>query len=338
MGKKIGRLIFSLLALAFAAKAGADRPARLVIIDDDTGMMKKMVRKVGSFEMPWLKITDPDGGLEMIYALRDPNIKIAGITCAMGCSTTEVCMASLKKIEELTGRTDVPVFSGAQTPKDLGKPTDASRFIIETVMNNPGRVEIITTAPVTNIATAMMLEPRLAANWKMLHLATGEFGGKLGEWSDGAKFGRVTGYKDMNISVDDRAIKYVLEHGGDNLVIYPNEIMDDAVLTTADRNELKKAGTPLSKWVADEISPLTFLEQYGAGMGGLALHGVIAVAVAIDPALAEPPRQLRVKMEYQKRSGYYFALTNDPAVAAHPVYVKLRDPETIEKRLKERCK
>lgn len=42
---------------------------RLFIIDDDIGMDRVGVGKTGSYWMPWLKITDPDGGLELIYAL-----------------------------------------------------------------------------------------------------------------------------------------------------------------------------------------------------------------------------------------------------------------------------
>ena len=44
---------------------------RLIIIDDDIGLNWEAVWKHGHYEFPYLKITDPDGGLELIYALRD---------------------------------------------------------------------------------------------------------------------------------------------------------------------------------------------------------------------------------------------------------------------------
>ena len=78
----------------------ADTP-RLFIIDDDVGMMKKAVRGRGPYQAPWLPITDPDGGLEVIYALREPGVKVLGITCAMGCSSTDVCVESVNKMLEL---------------------------------------------------------------------------------------------------------------------------------------------------------------------------------------------------------------------------------------------
>jgi purine nucleosidase len=315
---------------------GEDTAQRLVVVDDDTAMAKGMVARQGVYPAPWIPVTDPDGGLEMIYLLREPTISVLGISCTMGCSTTDVCMASIHKLLELTGRTDVPLVRGATAPQELGKPTDAARFIIDAVMTHPGEVEIIATAPLTNIATALMLEPRLPANWKMLHLATGEFWGTLGKWSDGARLSWWTGYQDMNINVDVAATRYVLSHAGANMRIYPNEIMDEAFLTRADRSALQQAGTRLSTWVATETWLMGTLE--GVVMPGLALHGVVGAAVAIAPELAEPPRSLRIQLKERGRNGFIFESTNDPQVMAYPVYAKLHDAMTIERRLVERCK
>ncbi len=327
--------IFAALLSAHPLSAQTPPPAaspRLVIIDDDTAMLKREVRQAGTFPAPWLPITDPDGGLELIYALRDPGVKVLGITCAMGCSTTRVCMDSVKRILEMTGRTEVPLLRGADSPAELGRPTDAARFIVDTVMAHPGQVEIIATAPLTNIATALMLEPRLPQNWKMLHLASGEFLGALGQRSD-AVLARYIGYKDLNLNVDPKAAQYLLDHA-DHFIIYPNEIMDDARFTRADRRALKKAGTPLALFVADEIPPM--LNSVGL-LSGLKLHGVIPVAIAFDPELAETPQELRVIMVPHKIGGFSFAVSQDASVPARPVSIRLRDPQTVETRLRERC-
>jgi len=349
-GSKSRMLVFAAAGLSlFAIAAGIvparslpaneaeARPVRLFIIDDDVGMLKREVLKDGIYQTPWFKYTDPDGGLELIYALREPSIKVLGISCAMGCSSTRVCMASVRKILELTGRTDVPLFKGAESPSDLGKPTPAARFIIDTVMQNPGEVEIMATAPLTNIATALMLEPRLAQNWKMLHMATGEFWGALGEMSDGAKFARVTGYQDMNINVDVKAVQYVLEHAGSNMVVYNNEIMDDAFLTMHHRRKLQKAKTPLAKWVADETFPITPVEKLFGGLPGMPLHGVVALAVAVDPSLAAPPQHIRIKLAQRKRGGYYFVSSDDLQVSSYPVFSQVLAPAAIEEQLVQRC-
>jgi len=321
-----------------AQPAPAPTSPRLFIIDDDAAFLKREVRKAGVYSAPWLPITDPDGGLELIYALRDPGAEVLGITCAMGCSTTQVCMDSVKRILELVGKTEVPLLRGADSPADLGRPTDAARFIVDTVMARPGQVEIIATAPLTNIATAIMLEPRLPQNWKMLHLASGEFLGALGQRSD-AVLARYVGYQDLNLNVDSQAARYVLEHA-DHFIIYPNEIMDDARFTRADRRALERAGTPLAVFVADEIAPfLHTLRVVNAlsGHPGIYLHGVIPVAIALDPGLADAPEELRVIMSRHQIGGFAFAVSEDASVPTRPVYVRLRDPQTVETRLLERC-
>lgn len=328
--------IFFISHLSMAESRDEEQPVRMMIIDDDIGMLRKMVLRDGSYQNPWLKITDPDGGLELIYALREPKIKVLGITCSMGCSTTDVCMASAKKILELTARTDVPLYRGANSPDDLGKPTEAAKFIIETVMGNPGKVEIIATAPLTNIATAMMLEPRLSSNWKMLHFATGEFWGALGEESDGMMFSKLSGYQDMNINVDVKATRYVLENAGEKIIIYPNELMDEAFLTRAHLKELRRSRTALAKWVVDETC--LFNAITGIVMKGMPLHGIIPLALAIEPELAEHPKELRFTLADKGRYGYVFALSNDQRIPLRPVYLRLRNAQAIENHLVERCK
>ncbi len=312
---------------------------RLLIIDDDQGMLRSKVARAGPYQYPWIPITDPDGGLELIYALLDPHVKVLGVTCSMGCSTTEVCMDSARKILDLTGRSDVPVLQGARSPQDLGKPTPASRFIINTVLSHPGEVEIVATAPLTNMATAVMHEPCLTKNWKELHVGSGEFMGELGERSD-AYYARYTGYRDLNLNVDPHAAAYIFEHVRD-LNLYPNEIMDDASVDISGLNELKQADTPLSEWVAGEISGALWLGAiFGsvAGYEGLYLHGVIPLAVAIEPELAGPPRMLRFKMTERKWGGHTLTLTDDPSVPERPVYVSLKNPEALEAELVERCR
>ncbi len=186
-----------------------------------------------------------------------------------------------------------------------------------------------------------MLEPRLPENWLALHVGTGEFVGALGHYSELGEYARRFGYKDLNINVDPKAAAYVLDRGGD-FILYPNEIMDDASLYKRHRDELKESPSPLAKWVASEMTPYApIIAAIGAVTGagkGMPLHGVIPAAAALDPTLAEPPAELRFKMEYGKKGGYRFVITDDPEVPKRKVYAKLADPEELEKRLVERLK
>ena len=53
-------------------------------------------------------------------------------------------------------------------PESIGTALDlsAAEFIVETVMGNPGEISLIVLGPMTNIALALALEPRLATSVK----------------------------------------------------------------------------------------------------------------------------------------------------------------------------
>ncbi|MHA1274725.1 MAG: nucleoside hydrolase [Promethearchaeota archaeon] len=297
---------------------------RLIIIDDDVGLFRDGVWKEGHYWLPWLKITDPDGGVELIYALKDSNVKILGITIMMGVAPRDVCVKAAKNVLKILGMENIPIYPGARTPDDLGKVTEAVRFIINSVMNNPGKVEIIATGPLTNIATALMLEPRLPKFWKTLHFATGEFRGKLGEISD-LYIPSLLGIPDLNINVDVRATQYVLKHGG-SFPIYPNEIMDDIILTKKDMSIIKSSKSELAKFIDYELKIVDFLFNYFTPFSkGIIPHGVVPVGIALERNCDCKIIESAVELKYFKMQGYAFVLSNDPSLPKHKIYVKLSE-------------
>jgi len=157
----------------------------------------------------------------------------------------------------------------------------------------------------------------------------------------GAEFSRYFGYDGLNMSVDPKANQYILEHGG-VFPIYSTDVQDAAVLTISDRRKLKKTDTPLSNWIYKETGIFTYVMTLAGALNpnfraGMAYNGVTQLAVAIDPDLAEPPMEVRVKMEYNPRyGGYYFGLSDDPQIPARPAYIKLRDHRTIEENVLKR--
>lgn len=297
---------------------------RLIIIDDDVGMDFDEVWKAGHLVLPWLKVTDPDGGIELIYALRDLDTRILGITIMMGVSTTEVCVQSAKNILKLLDLEEIPVLKGASTAKDLGIETDAARFIVDTVMSNPGKVEIIATGPLTNIATAIMMEPRLPENWHTLHFATGEFLGVLGEESD-LLAATLVGIPDLNINVDVKAARYVLEHGG-SFPIYPNEVMDNILISGADYEQIRNAGTKLGDFLASELKLLNFLySQITPFSQGMVPHGVVPTALALDPSYKCKTIESAIELKKFGHRGYAFVLSKNPNLPKHKIHIKIEE-------------
>ena len=134
--------------------------------------------------------TDPgiDDAMAIFYALASPELDVVGLTTIFGNNTTEVCTANALRLLEIAARADIPVARGADRPLNqeyrgavdfvhgtdgqgdvflpppVGAPIDedAAHFIIRSVMAAPGEITLVPIGPLTNIALAMLIEPRLA--------------------------------------------------------------------------------------------------------------------------------------------------------------------------------
>jgi inosine-uridine nucleoside N-ribohydrolase len=295
---------------------------RLFIIDDDIGMNRDGVWNDGHYWLKFVKITDPDGGLELIYALREPKVRILGVTIMMGVANTDVCVQAAKNIVNVLGIKHVPILKGAESHRDLGKETEASRFIVEMCKKYPGRVEIIATGPLTNIATALMMEPKLPEYWHTLHFATGEFRGKLGVMSD-LYLPILFGVQELNTNVDYKATEYVLKHGG-SFPIYPNEVMDDVIVSGTDYKLIKSSKSNLAKFLAYEmkITNLVF-SHFIPFRRGLVTHGTIPTAMALDPSYKSETIESAVEMRGYGYQGYTFVLSDNPNLSKHKIHIRL---------------
>ena len=136
--------------------------------------------------------TDPgiDDAMAIFYALESPELEVVGLTTVFGNAHTDVTTRNALSLLEIAERTDIPVAAGAVKPLameyrgpvafvhgpdgqggvDLPPPTtapvdaDAAHFIIDTVMSSPGEITLVPLGPLTNIALAMLIEPRLTEN------------------------------------------------------------------------------------------------------------------------------------------------------------------------------
>ena len=136
--------------------------------------------------------TDPgiDDAMAIFYALASPELDVVGLTTVFGNAYVEHCTENALNLLHIAGRPDIPVAQGAGRPiygtfrgpsshvhGDDGqsnlflppapnRPIDrhAVQFIIDTVMAAPGEITLAPVGPLTNIALALLQEPRLAAN------------------------------------------------------------------------------------------------------------------------------------------------------------------------------
>ncbi|ATN01077.1 nucleoside hydrolase [Proteus cibarius] len=167
-----------------------------------------------------------DDAIAILLALASPEIKVLGITTVAGNVELDKVHENARNILSFVSRPDIPLARGCERPliARRGSKTQvhgnnglagvmlpksnytypdihAVDFIIDTVMSNPKEVTLCPTAPLTNIAMAMLKEPRLKDNVKDIVLM------------GGAAFcnGNITPAAEFNFYVDPHAAHIVFD-------------------------------------------------------------------------------------------------------------------------------
>jgi purine nucleosidase len=194
--------------------------------------------------------TDPgqDDAVAILLALASPELDILGITAVAGNVPLALTEINARKICELAGRPDVKVYSGAIRPMfrtlvtaehvhgrtGLDGPVlpdpvmplqkqHAVDFIIETLMERPaGTVTLCALGPLTNIALALVREPRIASRIKRIVAMGGGF----------FEGGNVTPAAEFNIYVDPHAARVVFD-ADIPLTLIPLDCTHQALTTKA---------------------------------------------------------------------------------------------------------
>lgn len=154
--------------------------------------------------MPESILIDTDPGIDdfmaILFALKSPEVDVLALTTVFGNHFVEITTRNALRLLELAGREDIPVARGAYSPlvRNYSKPplmvhgsdglgdaglsgepdseaahTRASQFIVEAVMSRPGEITLVPLGPLTNIAMALKLEPRLTKATKRVVLMGG---------------------------------------------------------------------------------------------------------------------------------------------------------------------
>lgn len=246
--------------------------------------------------------TDPgqDDAVAILLALASPELDVVGITAVAGNVPLRFTEKNALKICELAGRRDVKVFSGAIRPlvrqlvtaehvhgktgldgPDLPEPTmklqeqHAVDFIVETLMREePGTVTLCPLGPLTNIALALVREPKIAERIKQIVLMGGGF----------FEGGNVTPAAEFNIYVDPHAADVVFRSGVP-IVVMPLDVTHKA-LTTAKRVEaFRKMGSKVGDATAALLDFFERFDEEKYGTDGGPLHDPCVIAYLLKPDL-----------------------------------------------------
>jgi purine nucleosidase len=246
--------------------------------------------------------TDPgqDDAVAILLALGSAELEIVGITAVAGNVPLELTEKNARKICELAGRPDVKVHAGAirplarelvtaeqvhgktglngpQLPEPTMKPQDqyAVDFIVETAMKEErGTITLCALGPLTNIALALIREPKIAPRIKEIVLMGGGF----------FEGGNVTPTAEFNIYVDPHAADLVFK-SGIPIVMMPLDVTHKA-LTTAKRTQaIRKLGTRVGTATAEMLEFFERFDEEKYGTDGGPLHDPCVIAYLLKPEL-----------------------------------------------------
>ena len=244
-------------------------------------------------------------------ALACPEFDVLGITAVAGNVPLSLTARNARKVVELAGRSDVPVFAGCDAPMrrplvtaeyihgatgldgiDLPEPSlplqdrHGVDFIIDTLRREPaGTVTLVPIGPLTNIATAMERAPDIVPRIGRIVLMGGAY----------FEVGNVTPAAEFNIYVDPEAAAIVFGSGVP-LVVVPLDVTHAAITSRewvdTMRTMPNRCGPAVASWT-------DFFERYDRekyGTEGAPLHDPCTIAWLLRPDLFTG-REINVEIE-----------------------------------------
>ena len=236
--------------------------------------------------------------LAMLLALSSPGLCVEAITTVAGNQKVDKTTANALKVLTVAGRTDITVAVGMSRPMvrdlivatshgesgldgpDLPEPAfapdrrHAVDVIIEKVLQSPDKVTLIPVGPLTNIAMALIKEPRITGNIDRIVV----MGGAIGQ-------GNTTPAAEFNIYVDPEAAQVVF-HAGIPVTMVGLDVTHKAIVTHEEFKKIRAMGRPpVATMIADILNYFTRYYDDFYGFGGVPIHDACAVAEVICPGI-----------------------------------------------------
>jgi purine nucleosidase len=250
--------------------------------------------------------------MAILYGLLSPHIEVVGLTCCWGNIWVETTTANTLRLLEIVQMPDIPVAMGASKPllgpiwklgngvhgadgqgnTNLPPPKlepvkeSAAELLVRLAHEHPGELTLVPVAPLTNVATALALDPSIAHLYKEVVLMGGNFlaPGNAAKWAE------------ANIWHDPEAAQIVFEAGWP-ITAVGLDVTLKTMLSEQRLTELAECGTPAARHIS--LISRYYLEHYAARRGRreCSMHDALALAIAADRSLATHAPLTRVDVE-----------------------------------------
>ena len=243
--------------------------------------------------------TDPgvDDAMALFFLLQSPELELEAVTTVFGNVDVEQTTRNALILLDVAGRPDIPVARGAgqplmrqrqlsgavvhgdnglggaelPAPSRAAGPERAAELIVERVLAAPGEITLIAVGPLTNVALATCLEPRIVENVRELIVMGGA----------ATVPGNVTPLAEANFHNDPEAASIVVS-AGYRLGLVGLDVTMQAIIVPEQVDVLQERGGAVGAFIHAISS------HYGAhyagrnGRLGFPMHDPSTVLYAVD--------------------------------------------------------
>jgi len=240
-----------------------------------------------------------DDALALVFARGHPQLRLCGITTVAGNVGLDQTTANALGVRDFLGMPEVPVVAGSPAPltrpmlrggdvhgaSGLGAasipaassgPADghAVDYLAAAIGAEPGEITLIATGPLTNVALAVRIYPRLVSQVRDFVI----MGGSAGR-------GNVTPAAEFNIAADPEAAAIVFGAGW-TVTMVGLDVTLRARATAAVRSRLAGLGRLAADLLLPGLSGYRGGREHAAEPAeGPAVHDLCAVALVAAPGL-----------------------------------------------------
>jgi inosine-uridine nucleoside N-ribohydrolase len=250
--------------------------------------------------------TGTDDAIAIMMAALHPTIDLVACTTVWGNRPVADTTDNTLRVLDHIGHSQVPVYRGLDKPfgpiqvpgppqedqsggkmhpaaLDLPEPTStvqdqgAVEWLVETLRSRTQPVTLVPVGPLTNIAAALTLDPRVVDAVEELVIMGGAHA-----------FGNVTPSAESNIWHDPVAADVVFKAGFERVVLVPLDATHDALVTSAQADELAALGTPGALATAGCITQRIIAHDESQPQkipSSAPIHDALCIAYLIDPAV-----------------------------------------------------
>ena len=258
--------------------------------------------------------TDPgqDDAVAILLALASPQeLELLGVVAVAGNVPLSHTSNNARKVLELGGRPDIPVYAGCRRPMmrsprtaeyvhgptglngpDLPAPKmplekqHGVDWLIDTIMAHPpGEIILCTLGPLTNIGMALVKAPDIATRIKRIVMMGGGY----------FEAGNVTPAAEFNVYVDPEAADVALRSGAP-ITILPLDVTHQVLSTPERIAAIRSLGNRTGKAVAEMLTFSEVFDRKKYGWPGGPLHDPNVIAWLLAPQLYQG-REINVTIE-----------------------------------------